>query len=60
MKNKYKISLPVIAECAKEDFVLTKLKNNRYKFVESEFYQTSKIICDEFYKPIYLRNTNDK
>jgi hypothetical protein len=60
MKNKCKISLPVIAECTKEDFVLTKLKNAPYKFVVSEFYQTSKFICDEFYKPVYLRNTNDK
>ena len=60
MKNKYKISLPVIAECTKEDFVLSKSKNMPYKFVESEFYRTSKIMCDDFYKPIFLRNTNDK
>ncbi|MFV8334704.1 hypothetical protein ACNQF7_01315 [Flavobacterium sp. RSP29] len=60
MKNKYKISLPVIAECTKEDFVLTKLKYNPYKFVSSGFYQTSKIMCHDFYKPIYLKNSNDK
>ena len=60
MKNKYKISLPVIAESAKEDFVITSLNNNHYKYVESKFYQTSKTICDEFYKPIYIRKTNDK
>lgn len=59
MKNKHKISLPVIAECTKEDFVLTKLKNSR-NYVESKFYQTSKIICNEFYKPLYLRHTNDR
>lgn len=59
MKNKHKISLPVIAECTKEDFVLTKLKNSR-NYVESQFYQTSKIICNEFYKPLYLRHTNDR
>lgn len=60
MKNKPKICLPVIAECTKEDFVLTKVKSNPYKFVKSEFYQTSKIMCDDFYKPIHLRSTNDK
>lgn len=60
MKNKHKISLPVIAECTKEDFVLTESEGNPYKFVESEFYQTSKIMCHDFYKPIYLRNTDDK
>jgi hypothetical protein len=59
MKNKYKISLPVIAECTKEDFVLCELKHSR-KYVESQFYQTSKIICNEFYKPLYLRQTNDR
>lgn len=59
MKNKHKISLPVIAECTKEDFVLTKLKNSR-NYVESKFYQTSKIICNEFYKPLYLRHNNDR
>lgn len=58
MKNKYKISLPVIAECTKEDLVLAKVKNSR-KYVESLFYQTSKTTCNEFYKPLYFRRTND-
>lgn len=60
MKNKYKISLPVIAECIKDDLVLTKLKSTRYKFVESKFHQTSKIFCNDFYKSLYLKHTNDR
>lgn len=60
MKIKYKINLPVVAECTKEDLVLKKIKINSYKFVGSKFYQTSKTICNDFYKPIYLRSTNDK
>lgn len=60
MKNKRKISLPVIAEPAKENLTLTKGQRNYYKYVESRFYQSSKIICSEFHKPVYLKNSNDK
>ncbi|KFF10020.1 hypothetical protein B0A62_13975 [Flavobacterium hydatis] len=60
MKNKQKISLPVIAESAKESLILTMNYKTYYKYVESKFYQTSKIICNEFDKPVYLKNSNDK
>ncbi|KIA99558.1 hypothetical protein OA93_05205 [Flavobacterium sp. KMS] len=60
MKNKRKISLPVIAEPAKEDLVLKMNYKSYYKYVESKFYQTSKIICSEFDKPIYLKNSDDR
>ncbi|KAF2516653.1 hypothetical protein [Flavobacterium foetidum] len=60
MKNKLKISLPVIAEPAKENLILTEGPGNYYRYAESRFYQSSKIICSEFHKPIYLKKSNDK
>jgi hypothetical protein len=60
MKNKRKISLPVIAEPAKENLVLKTNYKSYYKYVESRFYQTSKVTCSEFEKPIYLKNADDK
>jgi len=60
MKNKRKINLPVIAESAKESLVLTMNYRSYYSYVESKFYQTSRIICAEFHKPIYLKISDDK
>jgi hypothetical protein len=57
MKNRKKINLPVIAEQTKKDFALTKSKDDKSKFIESIFYQTSKVICDNFHKPLYLKIT---
>ncbi len=60
MKNKRKINLPVIAEAAKENLVLTMNKRSYYKYVESKFYQTSRTICGDPDKPIYLKTSDDK
>lgn len=60
MKNKKKINLPVIAEFVKEDLVITKFKKSKFKFIESAYYQTTKSFCDNFYKPLYLKKSDDK
>lgn len=53
------IPLPVIVYCA-EKFVLENYEKeyNEY-YVESSYYQTSKISCLPFYKPMYIKKRKD-
>lgn len=60
MKNKDLINLPVIAECTKDSLTLNKGKKSNYTFIASKFYQSSKLICDSFHKPLYLKINNDR
>lgn len=51
---KLKIKLPVIAYCSEGFDVNKQLFVDDEEYVDSSFYQTSKLICYLFYKPLYL------
>lgn len=56
-KNK-KVALPISMECA-EVFKYRKT-SNKTKYVDSTYYQTSKMICYSIYKPSYIPSRNDQ
>lgn len=57
---KSKVALPIIADCSIGYKINKKLNIDDELYVNSTFYQTSKMICYSFYKPLHIKSTNDK
>jgi hypothetical protein len=54
-KNTLPISVYFVKGITKQPFV-----NKELKFAKSNFYNTKKMACYNFYKPSFLRKTNDE
>lgn len=60
LKSSVEISLPIITDCAIGFSCPRKITKTKIKYVESTFYQSTKMICYSTNKPLYLINENDK
>lgn len=54
MDNQNRIKLPVLADNLKNNLVISKKKSTITKYIKSNFYQTSMLICGKYHKPIFL------
>lgn len=58
--NNKEVTLPVITNCS-SGFKINDTSNQETEnYLSSLFYQTSKMICYSFHKPLYLNRSNDK
>jgi hypothetical protein len=55
----FKDSLPINTYFVK-GIINKPFKNKQLKFAKSDFYNTQKMACYNFYKPSFLRKTYDK
>lgn len=59
-RTKSNISLPIIADCSVGFRINKQLFVDETLYENSIFYQTSKMICYAFYKPLHIKKNNDK
>ena len=55
-KKQLKINLPCIAYCAEEFAINKSLANEDNEYLQSSFYQTTKMLIYKFRKPLHLSN----
>lgn len=58
--NKIEINLPVMAEHLRDYIPNKEIPIQNKQFIKSDFYQTSILPMSDFYKPSFLKKSNDK
>lgn len=58
--NDRKIPLPIITNCSEGTKYENEENIEEQNYLQSSFYQTTKMICYSFHKPLYLSRSNDK